>query len=101
MHITGECHTSVSFASPSKRHIQSDCLASLSILLRHDTSTVDTNHCCFNYVRLAFPPACETVVLKTISSTYWMAGLAPEAVHFFKFLLILVLYSLAMTLFVR
>ena len=30
-----------------------------------------------------------------------MAGLAPDAAHFFKFLLILVLYSLAMTLFVR
>jgi len=34
-------------------------------------------------------------------STYWMAGLAHDAVHFFKFLLVLVLYSLAMTLFVR
>lgn len=34
-------------------------------------------------------------------STYWMAGLAPEAVHFFKFILILVLYSLCMTVFVR
>lgn len=30
-----------------------------------------------------------------------MAGLAPEAVHFFKFILILALYSLCMTLFVR
>lgn len=29
-----------------------------------------------------------------------MAGLAPEAAHFFKFLFVLVLYSLAMTLFV-
>ena len=29
-----------------------------------------------------------------------MAGLSPNAAHFFKFLLILVLYSLAMTLFV-
>jgi len=27
-----------------------------------------------------------------------MAGLAPSAVHFFKFLLVLVLYSLTMTL---
>ena len=32
--------------------------------------------------------------------TYWMAGLAHDAAHFFKFLFILVLYSLAMTLFV-
>lgn len=30
-----------------------------------------------------------------------MAGLAHDAAHFFKFLFILVLYSLAMTLFVR
>jgi hypothetical protein len=34
-------------------------------------------------------------------STYWMAGLAPDAAHFFKFLLILVLYTIAMTLWVR
>ncbi|PPQ63344.1 hypothetical protein CVT24_006717 [Panaeolus cyanescens] len=38
-----------------------------------------------------------TIIVSTI--TYWMAGLAPEAANFFKFLLILVLYSLAMTLF--
>ncbi|TFK25787.1 ABC transporter [Coprinopsis marcescibilis] len=38
-----------------------------------------------------------TIVVSTI--TYWMAGLAPDAPHFFKFLFILVLYSLAMTLF--
>ena len=30
-----------------------------------------------------------------------MAGLAHDAAHFFKFLFILVLYTLAMTLFVR
>ncbi|KAF4613639.1 hypothetical protein D9613_007664 [Agrocybe pediades] len=38
-----------------------------------------------------------TIIVGTI--TYWMAGLAHDAPHFFKFLLILVLYSLAMTLF--
>ncbi|KAF8188323.1 ABC-2 type transporter-domain-containing protein [Pholiota molesta] len=38
-----------------------------------------------------------TIIVSTI--TYWMAGLAPDAVNFFKFLLILVLYSLCMTLF--
>ncbi|KDR81917.1 hypothetical protein GALMADRAFT_240228 [Galerina marginata CBS 339.88] len=38
-----------------------------------------------------------TIIVSTI--TYWMAGLAPDPAHFFKFLLILVLYSLAMTLF--
>lgn len=35
------------------------------------------------------------------SSVYWMAGLAPDAAHFFKFLFILVLFAFAMTLFVR
>ncbi|TFK34870.1 hypothetical protein BDQ12DRAFT_635810 [Crucibulum laeve] len=38
-----------------------------------------------------------TIIVSTI--TYWMAGLAADAAHFFKFLFILVLYSLAMTLF--
>ncbi|KAG8858527.1 hypothetical protein FRB96_005199 [Tulasnella sp. 330] len=38
-----------------------------------------------------------TVIVSTI--TYWMAGLSPHADRFFKFLLILVLFSLAMTLF--
>ena len=33
-------------------------------------------------------------------SAYWMAGLAPHAVNFFKFLLVLVLYTTVMTLFV-
>ncbi|KAH6919115.1 ABC transporter [Coprinopsis sp. MPI-PUGE-AT-0042] len=41
-----------------------------------------------------------TIVVSTMwVITYWMAGLAPDAPHFFKFLFILVLYSLAMTLF--
>ncbi|KAG1736895.1 uncharacterized protein EDB91DRAFT_1141561 [Suillus paluster] len=38
-----------------------------------------------------------TITVCTI--TYWMAGLAHDAVHFFKFLLIIVLYTLVMTLF--
>jgi hypothetical protein len=33
-------------------------------------------------------------------STYWMAGLAPHAANYFKFLLILVLYTISMALFV-
>ncbi|EKM56050.1 uncharacterized protein PHACADRAFT_122183 [Phanerochaete carnosa HHB-10118-sp] len=48
----------------------------------------------FDVVPLRIIP---TIVVSTI--TYWMAGLAPDATHFFKFLLILVLYTLAMTLF--
>ncbi|KAI0062057.1 hypothetical protein BV25DRAFT_1825918 [Artomyces pyxidatus] len=38
-----------------------------------------------------------TIIVSTI--TYWMAGLAPHPANFFKFLFILVLYTLAMTLF--
>ncbi|KAJ7063611.1 hypothetical protein C8F01DRAFT_1133693 [Mycena amicta] len=38
-----------------------------------------------------------TIVVATI--TYWMAGLAHDAAHYFKFLFILVLFTLAMTLF--
>ncbi|CAE6436752.1 unnamed protein product [Rhizoctonia solani] len=38
-----------------------------------------------------------TVVMTCI--TYWMVGLSPEAARFFKALLVLVLYALAMTLF--
>ncbi|KAJ7491144.1 hypothetical protein FB451DRAFT_1222203 [Mycena latifolia] len=38
-----------------------------------------------------------TIIVSTI--TYWMAGLAHDAAHYFKFLFILVLYTLAMTLY--
>ncbi|KAF9228833.1 hypothetical protein BS17DRAFT_772564 [Gyrodon lividus] len=38
-----------------------------------------------------------TIIVSTM--TYWMAGLAHDASHFFKFLFILVLYTLVMTLF--
>jgi hypothetical protein len=40
-----------------------------------------------------------TIIVSTI--TYWMAGLAPDAARFFKFLFILILYSLGMTFWVR
>jgi ATP-binding cassette, subfamily G (WHITE), member 2 len=51
------------------------------------------------YVTFRCSFSCLSVL--TWSSTYWMAGLAHDAAHFFKFLFILVLYSIAMTLFVR
>ncbi|KAG2354669.1 hypothetical protein BDR07DRAFT_1428658 [Suillus spraguei] len=38
-----------------------------------------------------------TIAVCTI--TYWMAGLAHDAVHFFKFIFVIVLYTLVMTLF--
>ncbi|KAJ7118876.1 hypothetical protein C8R44DRAFT_789504 [Mycena epipterygia] len=38
-----------------------------------------------------------TIIVSTI--TYWMAGLAHDVAHYFKFLFILVLYTLAMTLY--
>ncbi|KAH9023839.1 ABC-2 type transporter-domain-containing protein [Lactarius pseudohatsudake] len=51
-------------------------------------------HFLFDVVPLRIIP---TVVLATI--TYWMGGLAPHAANYFKFLLVLVLYTIAMTLF--
>ncbi|KAI0042833.1 hypothetical protein FA95DRAFT_513015 [Auriscalpium vulgare] len=48
----------------------------------------------FDVVPLRIIP---TIIVSTI--TYWMAGLAPHPANFFKFLFILVLYTLAMTLF--
>ncbi|KAI0648383.1 ABC transporter [Trametes meyenii] len=48
----------------------------------------------FDVVPLRIIPS---VIVSTM--TYWMAGLAHDAAHFFKFLLILVLYAIAMTLF--
>ncbi|KAJ4475603.1 hypothetical protein J3R30DRAFT_3294740 [Lentinula aciculospora] len=48
----------------------------------------------FDVVPLRIVP---TIIVSTI--TYWMAGLASDAAHFFKFLFILVLYTLALTLF--
>ncbi|KAG6917022.1 hypothetical protein DXG01_004148 [Tephrocybe rancida] len=48
----------------------------------------------FDVVPLRIIP---TIIVSSI--TYWMAGLAHDAAHFFKFLFILVLFTLAMTLF--
>ncbi|KAJ7168414.1 hypothetical protein C8R43DRAFT_984293 [Mycena crocata] len=48
----------------------------------------------FDVVPLRIIP---TIIVATI--TYWMAGLAHDAAHYFKFLFILVLYTLAMTLY--
>ncbi|THH20052.1 hypothetical protein EW146_g1242 [Bondarzewia mesenterica] len=48
----------------------------------------------FDVVPLRIIP---TIIVSTI--TYWMAGLAPHPASFFKFLFILVLYTLVMTLF--
>jgi len=48
----------------------------------------------FDIVPLRIIP---TIILSTI--VYWMAGLAPHADRYFKYLLVLVLFALAMTLF--
>ncbi|KAH7928164.1 hypothetical protein BV22DRAFT_1083525 [Leucogyrophana mollusca] len=48
----------------------------------------------FDVVPLRIIP---TIIVSSV--TYWMAGLAHDAAHFFKFLFILVLYTLVMTLF--
>ncbi|KAF9265883.1 hypothetical protein L218DRAFT_997259 [Marasmius fiardii PR-910] len=48
----------------------------------------------FDVIPLRIVP---TIIVSTI--TYWMAGLAHSAASYFKFLFILILYTLAMTLF--
>ncbi|KAJ8091117.1 hypothetical protein PM082_024598 [Marasmius tenuissimus] len=48
----------------------------------------------FDVIPLRIVP---TIIVSTI--TYWMAGLSHNAANYFKFLFILVLYTLAMTLF--
>ncbi|KAI9433892.1 hypothetical protein H4582DRAFT_2112687 [Lactarius indigo] len=48
----------------------------------------------FDVVPLRIIP---TIIVGTV--TYWMGGLAPHAANYFKFLLILVLYTITMTLF--
>ncbi|KAG6831214.1 hypothetical protein H0H92_012011 [Tricholoma furcatifolium] len=48
----------------------------------------------FDVVPLRIIP---TIIVSSV--TYWMAGLAHDAAHFFKFLFILVLYTLVMTLY--
>lgn len=48
----------------------------------------------FDVIPLRIIPA---IIVCTI--TYWMAGLAHDGVHFFKFLFVIVLYTLVMTLF--
>ncbi|KAG9125549.1 hypothetical protein FRC07_007159 [Ceratobasidium sp. 392] len=53
-----------------------------------------TSRVLFDVVPLRIVP---TVVMATI--TYWMVGLSPDAARFFKALLVLVLFALAMTLF--
>lgn len=73
-------------------------MAPLSVTVRCDTLANYPNNSCFDYVSehyfLLNRPS------HTLDSTYWMAGLAHDAAHYFKFLFILVLYTLAMTLFV-
>lgn len=81
--------------------LQPYCLAAISIPLRHGTFEADTNDRCGDHVSTITFTCTHANCTHSTVSTYWMAGLAPEAVHFFKFILILVLYSLCITLFVR
>ena len=75
-------------------------MASVTNRFRYDTFADHTNNRCINYVRHVVYSS-SLSVFTSGCSTYWMAGLAHDAAHFFKFLFILVLYSMAMTLFVR
>jgi len=73
-------------------------MAIVEILLRRDSVAHLTHHCCIYNVRPS--PIFLYDLAYFIGSVYWMAGLAPDAAHFFKFLFVLVLYTFAMTLFV-
>ena len=79
--------------------MQSNSVAVVSFHLRCAPVTTCPNNHSINNVGL-LPLFMEFLSLKTLHSTYWMAGLANDAAHFFKFLFILALYTLAMTLFV-
>ena len=71
-------------------------------------SYLTLSHCDSSQRSLYRPCACQQLLdflatclrLVSTNSTYWMAGLAHEAAHYFKFLFILALYTLAMTLYV-
>ena len=73
-------------------------MAIVEILLRRDSVAHLTHHCRIYNVRPS--PIFLYDLAYFIGSVYWMAGLAPDAAHFFKFLFVLVLYTFAMTLFV-
>jgi hypothetical protein len=70
----------------------------VEILLRRDTVAHLTHPRRIYNVRPA--PIFMYDLAYFIGSVYWMAGLAPEAAHFFKLLFVLVLFTFAMTLFV-
>jgi hypothetical protein len=70
-------------------------------------SSLTSFPCVLYQLSLSLPCKCLSIIATPIMltdpgcSTYWMAGLAPDAALYFKFLFILVLYTLSMTLFVR
>jgi hypothetical protein len=70
--------------------------------LRHHPVTRDTHHYrVYNVSKVPVPSTTQRFRRLCISiSAYWMGGLAPHAANFFKFLFILVLYTICMTLFV-
>lgn len=78
---------------------QSDRLVAVAFLVRCSSVEAYTHYYRIDHVRFALIIGFITADVVN-HSTYWMAGLAPDAAHFFKFLLILVLYTLALTLFV-
>ena len=83
---------------------QTICVVAFSTYFRYDTSPDNThNHRFFSVsaTRITFRPLLTALtVWVPFHRTYWMAGLSPDPANFFKFLFILVLYSMAMTLFV-
>lgn len=73
-------------------------MAFVTLLLRRTAPPDPSYDRSINHV--SFEVQGSPVAANIFSSVYWMAGLAPDAAHYFKFLFILVLYTFAMTLFV-
>ncbi|KAH9992457.1 hypothetical protein BJV77DRAFT_1060460 [Russula vinacea] len=87
----------IAFSSLSALH---NVLATRPLFVR-ERSNAYYNPTAWLLVRLLFDViplrVIPTILVSTI--TYWMAGLAPHAANFFKYLLILVLYTICMALF--
>lgn len=61
---------------------------------------LSSSQLCMSWLSFFITHAAKVLNNSAFISVYWMAGLSPHADRFFKFLFILVLYALAMTIFV-
>lgn len=103
-HIIGKLFavTHVLRGDTDTKCLQSNGMACHAVHLRCHPSAYSSHHRCVHNVSWAPRILGYAASLTScVNSTYWMAGLAHDPGHYFKFLFILVLYTLIMTLFVR